>query len=60
MGIVSNPRKNADDAYEAFMSMSDSEFNGLLASLLRGGVLEVEEQKGFERAVRERKRKEQN
>jgi hypothetical protein len=54
-----NPRKNADDAYAAFMSMSESEWLGLLRSLLGsdgvpGGCLEIEEQKGFDRALLDR------
>ena len=49
-----NPRKNADDAYEAFMSMPDSEWHGLIMSVSSGGVLEVEENKGFERAMKAR------
>jgi hypothetical protein len=49
-----DPRNNAADAYEAFMSMERSEWLGLLASLMRGGVLQPEEHKGFERALRTR------
>lgn len=49
-----NPRKNADDAYEAFMAMPRSEWVGLIGSLIHGGVLEPEEQKGFDRALKER------
>jgi hypothetical protein len=50
-----NPRKNADDAYQAFMSMPYSEWLGLLASMMGGGRLEIEEQKGFERALKDRR-----
>lgn len=50
-----DPRNNADDAYEVFMSMPESEWQGLLRSLLKGGVLQVEEDKGFKRALAERK-----
>lgn len=50
-----NPRKNADDAYAAFMSMPQSEWMGLLCSLAGGGCLEIEEQKGFERALKDRR-----
>ncbi|NCX56186.1 MAG: hypothetical protein EBW87_03195 [Burkholderiaceae bacterium] len=49
-------RGNSDDAYEAFMSMPQQEWLGLLVSLASGGCLEFEENKGFERALRERKR----
>ena len=49
-----NPRKNADDAYEAFMDMPDSEWHGLVMSIVSGGVLEVEENLGFERAMKAR------
>ena len=49
-----NPRKNADDAYQAFMGMPESEWQGLLRSLMGGGCLEVEEQKGFDRALLDR------
>ena len=52
---MSNPRNNADDAYAAFMSMPQSEWLGLLMSLARGGVLQPEEQKGFERAEKDRR-----
>lgn len=54
---MSDPRNNADDAYAAFMSMGLSEWLGLIDSLLSGGVLRPEEQKGFERAVQDRKRR---
>lgn len=46
-----DPRKNADDAFAAFMSMGEEEWQGLLFSILRGGALEVEEKKGFDRAL---------
>lgn len=49
-----NPRKNADAAFEAFMSMPDDEWRGVVMSLVNGGVLEVEESKGFERAMKAR------
>lgn len=52
---VLSPRADADEAHRAFMSMPDSEWLGLLASLAGGGVLEPEEQKGFERAEQERR-----
>jgi hypothetical protein len=45
-----DPRNNADDAYAAFMAMSESEWAGLCFSLLRGGALEPAEQTGFIRA----------
>jgi hypothetical protein len=53
---MSDPRNNAQDAYEGFMSMPDSEWLGLIGSLLRGGVLTPAEQEGFERALKARKR----
>jgi hypothetical protein len=51
---MSDPRHNADDAYEAFMSMPTSEWKGLFRSLMSGGVLEPAEQIGYERALAER------
>lgn len=45
-----DPRNNADDAFKSFMSMSDAAWSDLLVSLAVGGVLQVEEQKGFEQA----------
>lgn len=51
-----DPRNNADDAYESFMSMGQDEWQGLLRSLAGGGTLQVEENKGFERALKERGR----
>jgi hypothetical protein len=51
-----NPRANADDAYEAFMSMPQPEWLGLVASLLRGGTLTPFEQEGFDRAVEDRRK----
>lgn len=52
-----DPRNNADDAYAAFMSMGESEWWGLIKSLLHGGCLQLEEQKGFDRALADRKAK---
>lgn len=49
-----DPRNNPEDAYQAFMSMGDSEWRGLLASLFCGGVLTPAEQEGFERALQDR------
>ena len=51
---MSDPRNNADDAYAAFMSMERREWLGLLGSLVQGGALQPEEQKGFERAMKDR------
>lgn len=52
---MSAPRSE-QDAYEAFMAMSQSEWLGLLSSLFcGGGVLTVVEQDGFDRAMDERK-----
>lgn len=50
-----NPRKDPEAAYQAFMSMPESEWQGLLRSLLGGGVLEIAEQQGFERALKDRR-----
>lgn len=50
-----DPRNNADDAYAAFMSMGEDEWSGLLRSLMGGGVLQPEEDKGFKRALAERR-----
>jgi hypothetical protein len=47
-------RSNADEAYAAFMSMGEEEWGGLLKSLIQGGCLEVEEQNGFDRALKDR------
>lgn len=52
-----DPRNNADDAFTVFMAMGDSEWSGLIGSLLRGGVLQPQEQVGFERAIAARKEK---
>lgn len=49
-----DPRNNADDAYEAFMNMGTEEWKGLFRSLTSGGVLEIEENKGYWRALKER------
>lgn len=54
---MANPRKNADDAYAAFMSMPQDEWLGCVMSIVGGGCFEPEEQKGFERALQDRKRK---
>lgn len=48
-------RTDPDLAYAAFMSMPQSEWLGLIGSLLCGGVLEPAEQIGFQRAVHDRK-----
>jgi hypothetical protein len=50
-----DPRKDPDLAYQAFMSMPQSEWLGLVGSLLRGGVLEPAEMEGFLRATKDRK-----
>jgi hypothetical protein len=50
-----NPRKDPEAAYQAFMGMGESEWRGLLRSLMGGGVLEVAEQVGFERALKDRR-----
>lgn len=49
------PREDAEVAYAVFMSMPKSEWLGLLSSILSGGILQPEEQKGFSRALRDRK-----
>lgn len=51
---MSDPRNNPEDAFQAFVSMPQSEWLGLVGSLLNGGVLTPAEQEGFERAVDER------
>jgi hypothetical protein len=48
------PRENEDDAYATFMDMPQSEWLGLLASLLGGGMLTPVEEAGFKRAVEDR------
>lgn len=48
------PRDNADDAYATFMDMPQSEWWGLITSLMNGGVLGGPEEEGFQRAVKER------
>lgn len=52
---MSSPRTNPDDAYQAFMSMPQKEWLGLLMSLAGGGCLTPAEQQGFERAERDRR-----
>lgn len=47
-------RTDPDAAYEAFMSMPEDEWLGLLLSLAGGGVLEPAEQQGLARAMVER------
>ena len=49
-------RNNAENAFQAFRGMSQEEWSGLIASLMRGGVLSPAEQEGFEKAMRERPR----
>jgi hypothetical protein len=49
-----DPRNNPEDAYQAFMSMPNSEWNGLIRSLFHGGVLTTAEQVGFDRAIKNR------
>lgn len=49
-----DPRNNAEDAYLTFMSMPESEWNGLNASLFRGGMLQPAEHQGWLRASTER------
>lgn len=52
---MTDPRNNPEDAYQAFMNMPASEWQGLLRSILGGGVLTPPEQEGFERALRNRR-----
>lgn len=52
---VKSPRTNADDAFDAFMGMGEQEWSGLLISLMKGGCLQPEERKGFDRAFAIRK-----
>jgi hypothetical protein len=49
-----DPRNNPEDAYQAFMNMPNSEWNGLIACLFHGGVLTPAEQEGFDRAIKNR------
>lgn len=51
---MTDPRNNADDAYDAFMAMDEREWLGLIGSLLTGGILGSEEEKGFRRAIVDR------
>lgn len=53
---MTDPRNNADDAYAVFMSMPQSEWLGLIGSLVQGGRLQPAEQEGFDRAVKDRAR----
>jgi hypothetical protein len=53
---TSDPRNNPDDAYAAFMSMGESEWQACLRSILGGGVFQPAEQAGFERALKERRK----
>lgn len=50
-----DPRNNPDHAFDAFASMPESEWQGLLQSLRSGGVLTPAEQIGFDRALALRK-----
>lgn len=56
MSMSINPRENADDAYAIFMAMPDSEWLGLIGSLISGGVLTPAEEAGFIRASEDRRR----
>lgn len=51
-----DPRNDPDDAYEIFMAMPQSEWLGLIASLIKGGVLTPAESAGFHRACDDRKK----
>jgi hypothetical protein len=53
---VPDPRNNINDAYLAFMGMPTSEWNGLVRSLLGGGVLTPIEQEAFEMAAKDRQK----
>lgn len=53
---MSNPRENAEDAYQAFMSMTATQWALLLRDMFNGGVLTLPEQEGFERALEDRQR----
>ena len=53
--MMSDPRNNPDDAYEAFLSVPLGEWYGLIRSLLDGGVLTPSEEIGFKRACAARK-----
>lgn len=46
-----DPRKDADDAFQAFLSMGDREWLDASVSSMGGYLFEVEERKGYERAA---------
>lgn len=50
-----SPRDDSGEAYRQFMAMPDTEWAGLVASLLAGGVLETAEQEGFQQALLDRR-----
>jgi hypothetical protein len=49
-----DPRNNESAAYRVFMAMPESEWQGLVRSLLAGGVLTPAEQRGFDAALEDR------
>ena len=49
-----SPRDNVEEAYQALINMSDSEWSGLIRSLMDGGVLTEIENEAFNRALDER------
>jgi hypothetical protein len=48
------PGRDYESSLKGFREMPDDEWNRLIQSLLRGGVLEVEEQRAFEVVLKER------
>lgn len=48
------PRENADDAYATMMQMPQSQWLGLVGSLISGGMLTPPEMNGFMRAIQDR------
>lgn len=55
--MPTNPRDNAEDAYQAFMNMSATSWALLIRDMINGGVLTPPEQEGFERALEDRARR---
>lgn len=49
-----SPREDPEEAYRAFMGMSDDSWLGLVKSLMSGGVLTPAEQQGYRRACVDR------
>jgi len=54
------PGRDFQSSLEGFRSMSDAEWNGLLMSMLRAGVLEPEEDRAFRIVLKERSKKKED